>query len=387
MRLLVVSTSFPKKPGDSLSPFMWDYCRYLKKLGWDITVLVPHHKDLEIEEMWDDIRIVRFKYLPKSSEDLAYSGGLLPGLKSSPLKGLKIPFFIRSMYKETLNIISGGKIDIVNFHWLFPACFWLRGLLRKTDIPVVLTGHGTDVHLALKKPFRYFANKALRKSSAVTVNSGYMKNMLGDLKTPDRVEVIPMGVDTEKFSPGKVRPIDSARILYIGRLIEQKGVGLLLEAFREVVKSIPGAILEIVGYGPEKERLSRRADEIGLQDNVVFVDPVEYTSLPEKYRSARALMLPSLVPEGLGMTAIEAGGCEVPTVTFGLGGTSEFVINEKTGLIVKPGSSSLAEGMIRLLTDDDLAARLGKSAREAVIEKYAWPVVSAKFDILFKSLL
>ncbi|MEE9555266.1 MAG: glycosyltransferase family 4 protein, partial [candidate division Zixibacteria bacterium] len=258
MRLLVVSTSFPKKAGDSLSPFMWDYCRFLKNLGWDITVLVPHHKGLKIEETWDGVRILRFQYLPESLEDLAYSGGLLPGLKSSPWKGLKIPFFIRSMYKETLNIISRENINIVNFHWFFPVSFWLGALLRKTNIPVVLTGHGTDVHLAKKNPFRYFANKALSKSSAVTVNSEYMRSILADLETPERVEVIPMGVDTEKFRSTGPGLINLKKILYIGRLIEQKGVGLLLDAFRTVIESVPEAVLEIVGYGPEKTRLREK---------------------------------------------------------------------------------------------------------------------------------
>ncbi|MEE9553770.1 MAG: glycosyltransferase, partial [candidate division Zixibacteria bacterium] len=86
-------------------------------------------------------------------------------------------------------------------------------------------------------------------------------------------------------------------------------------------------------------------------------------------------------------TAIEAGGCEVPTITFGLGGTSEFVVNGKTGVIVKPDTGALAEGLIKILEDVDFADGLGKSAREAVIERYAWPVVSGRFDRLFRSLV
>jgi len=375
------------RPGDSLSPFLWEYCLGLKDRGWDITVLVPHHTGLKLEENWENINIKRFKYLPERYENLAYSGGLMPGLRRSPLKGLKLPFYIYSMYSEALRIISSGGIDIVNFHWLFPACFWLRRFKAKTGIPIVLTGHGTDVRLAIAGLFRFFAHRSLAITSALTLNSDYMKGILKDLITHTTVEVIPMGVDTERFKPGIESPSKSKRILYIGRLIEQKGVGILLDAFCEVIKKIPEARLEIIGYGPQKEYLVDKIGDANLFNAVKISDPVGYDFLPEKYRSARVLALPSLIPEGLGMTAVEAGACGVPTVTFGLGGTSEYVINEDTGIIVDKNKKALAEGMIRILSDDALADRMGQNARQSTLERYLWPVISEKFDRLFRQLI
>lgn len=387
MKLLIVSTSFPMKQGDSLTPFLWGYCLGLKNRGWDITVLAPHHRGLMREENWDNIDVKRFKYLPERYEDLAYSGGLLPGLRKSPWKLIKMPFYIFSMYSEALRIIAADEYDLVNFHWLFPACFWLTRFHVKTATPIVLTGHGTDVRLAAKFPFRQFARRGLGAASAVTLNSEYMKEILRELKTSARIEVIPMGVDTEEFRPGASGPSDSKKILFIGRLIEQKGVGVLLESFQEISRQAPDSELEIIGYGPLRDALGKRIDELGLSGRARISDPIGHGLLPEKYRSARALALPSLIPEGLGMTAVEAGACGVPAITFGLGGTSEFVIDGDTGLVTAANKNALSAGLARILRDDDLADRLGSNARRAALERYSWPVVAEKFDSLFRRLV
>ena len=79
MKILVETTRFPLTPGDSLSPFLWEFCLRLKKRGWDVTVIVPHHKGVKEKEVWEGIKINRFRYLPERLETFAYSGGLLPG--------------------------------------------------------------------------------------------------------------------------------------------------------------------------------------------------------------------------------------------------------------------------------------------------------------------
>lgn len=387
MKLLVVSSSFPMELGDGLSPFIWEYCVHLKKRGWDITVVVPHHKGLEREEIWNGIKIRRFKYLPQGLEDMAYSGGIMPGIKKKPWKTVKVPFFIYSMYKEALTCLNRDDFDLVNFHWMFPACFWLGRFSRKSSVPIVLTAHGTDVRLALKKPFGLFANNGLRKSAALTLNSGYMKELLKEFDLPARTEILPMGVDTEKFHPGSHKPSASRKILFLGRLIKLKGVGVLLDAFSNVIRKAPEAELEIIGYGPEKDGLIRKVKELRMESSVRFCGRVRYDELPERYRSARALALPSLIPEGLGMSAVEAGACGIPTVTFGLGGTSELVAHDDTGLVIDQSTEALAEGLVSILTDDDLADRLGGNARKKIEERYSWNVISEKFDSLFRKII
>jgi glycosyltransferase involved in cell wall biosynthesis len=387
MKILVVTTSFPLKPGDSLSPFLWEYCLRLRKRGWEVTVVVPHHKGVKPEETWDGIRIKRFKYLPENMENMAYSGGLLPGLKKNPLSIIKIPFFIHAMYRETLRTVSEERFDLVNFHWLFPAAFWARRFFWKSRIPVVFTGHGTDIHLATKFPFSKFAESALAISRGLTLNSDYMRDILKELSLPPGVAVIPMGTDIDKFKPGGKRASESGKVLFIGRLIKQKGVDILLEAYKKVQVSFSGATMEIIGYGPEKDWLFNYVKILGLSENVKFSEAVSHDMLIEKYRSARLLALPSLVGEGFGMTAAEAAACGIPTITFGLGGTGELVVNNETGMIVDQNAESLGEGLIKLFSDDELTDRLGRNARKRIEQYYGWDIISEKFDVFFKRVL
>ncbi len=384
--ILIVTTSFPLKPGDGLSPFVWEYCRHIRDKGWRVRVLAPHHRGLKKSEEWDGINISRFQYLPERFEDMAYSGGLIPGLKKKPWKIFKMPFYIYSAYSSALRIASRENIEIVNFHWLFPAGFWVSRFVKKTGMPVVFTGHGTDIHLAMKFPFSFFARRALKRSAAVTVNSVYIKSLLDKDHLPEKVEIIPMGVDTSLFFPGQDKPSAYNKVIFVGRLIRQKGINLLIDAFAALRKEFPDAILEIIGYGPEKEYIRTFIRERNLGGCVILTPPVNHAELAEKYRNSRLLAMPSLVPEGFGMTAAEAAACGRPTITFGLGGTSELVIHDRTGIVTEQNASALADGFKRLFENGDLADELGAAARRRIEENFSWGIISGRFDSLFKSI-
>jgi glycosyltransferase involved in cell wall biosynthesis len=386
-KLLVVSTSFPMQPGDGLSPFILEFCQHLSRLGWDVTALVPHHKGLKNREVWNSITVRRFRYLPELLEDVGYSGGIMPNLKKRPWKILKIPFYIYSMYRETLKISVEEKFDLVSFQWIFPASFWLGRFARKSDLPIVLTGHGTDIHMASRGIFKKYANWSFKKADALTVNSAYMKSILKDNSLPQKTEVIHVGVDSEKFHPGNTKPSDSKKILYVGRLIKQKGIELLVEAFIDITKQHPDAKLEIIGYGPEKENIKAILKAAHLEESVTMMDTVPHDDLPAIYSQSRVLVLPSLIPEGLGMTPAEAGLCGVPTVTFGLGGTSEIVKNNKTGLIVEPNREALRDGLLKLLQNDSLADNLGQNARTFLLDIIPWPKIATSYDLLFRDVI
>jgi glycosyltransferase involved in cell wall biosynthesis len=386
-KLLVVSTSFPMKKGDGLSPFVYEFCYHLSKLGWDVTALVPHHKGLADREVWEGMRIRRFRYLPEWLEDIGYSGGIMPNIKKRPWRILKLPFYIYAMYREALQIAEEEKIDLVSFQWLFPASFWLRRFSRVSGLPVVMTGHGTDILLAKKGVFKRFADHALKKADALTVNSEYMKSILKGNVLPSRVEVIYMGVDSDKFNPGTSRPSESKTILYVGRLIKQKGIDLLVEAFVDILKQVPDAKLEIIGYGPEKENIQTILRASHHEGSVTIIDTVPHDELAQIYRRSRVLMLPALIPERLGMTPAEAGLCGVPTITFGLGGTKEIVLVAKTGLVVEPNSRALRDGLLEILTNDYLADELGRNARSFLLGVISWPKIASRFDSLFRDVI
>jgi len=292
------------------------------------------------------------------------------------------------MYSNTLKIVRTENIDIVNFHWLFPCSLWLRRIARKINIPLVLTGHGTDIWLAAGKFMkRAFTNGAFKAASALTVNSEFMLGVLSKCNLPEIVKVIPMAVDIDRFEPLDSKPSRSKLVVAVGRVLKSKGLFELVDAMVEVKTQVPDARLEIIGEGPAKIQLKKRIEERKLGDFIALLEPINNNDLPEKYRSARILALPSLVPEGLGMTAVEAAACGVPSITYGLGGTSEFVTHNHNGIIVEQSHAALVEGLLKLYSDDDLTDRLGKNARVTVEKSFSWDVVAKKFNDLFQGLL
>jgi D-inositol-3-phosphate glycosyltransferase len=193
----------------------------------------------------------------------------------------------------------------------------------------------------------------------------------------ERVCVVPCGVDVSLFRPeGKVAPRGSARrILYVGRLVERKGIGNLITALPDV----PGAELVIAGgphpagldLDPEVRRLRALAARHGVRRRVRFLGRVDHAELPALYRSADVV---ACVPwyEPFGIASVEAMACGVPVVVAAVGGLADTVIDNVTGLHVPPRRPDLiAEALRKLLADPALRRSLGAAGRERAAAHYA----------------
>jgi glycosyltransferase involved in cell wall biosynthesis len=197
---------------------------------------------------------------------------------------------------------------------------------------------------------------------------------------PARTRVIYGGADPRRFTPGPGGERDG--VLFVGRLTPHKGVDRLLRALPA------GASLRIVGSGghdphpPEREypALLRRLAE---GRDVAFLGPVPDAALPELYRRAAVLALPSQertcygrevhASELLGLVALEAMASGTPVVASRTGGLAEVVVDGETGFLVAPGDQeALGDRLALLLSDRRLAARLGANARDLVVERFTW---------------
>jgi glycosyltransferase involved in cell wall biosynthesis len=154
-------------------------------------------------------------------------------------------------------------------------------------------------------------------------------------------------------------------VAYAGRLVPEKGVDVLLHAFRHVVEEIPGAHLLILGDGPEREALERRAADLGLEAHVKFLGHVAPAEAEEGLASAWVQAVPSRWREPFGNVAAEAMMRGTAVVASASGGLAEFVQNGETGLLVRPGDpTSLSQALTRLLGDRELAEQMGQRGRE-----------------------
>jgi glycosyltransferase involved in cell wall biosynthesis len=233
-------------------------------------------------------------------------------------------------------------------------------------------------------------NLGLVCADCVTVNSEAVRQELLDRHLPIRaIEVVPNGVDTSMYFPAESWPADSSYVLFVGRLVEQKGVEYLLRAFTYVAEKFPRVKLKIVGRGEYSDALERLAKNLSIADRVEFVgwvgDSAERRRL---YQHATLLAVPS-VYEPFGMTALEAMACKRPLVASDTGGLKEIVEDGATGLLATPKDHlELAQCIMTLLADDALRAQMGEKAlARAQSDDYHWSSIARYYVELYERVL
>ena len=191
-----------------------------------------------------------------------------------------------------------------------------------------------------------------------------------------------MPVATELFSPGGERAAD--RLLFVGRLTAQKGIGPLIEALARMRHTVS---LDVVGDGPLATELAERVRALGLGDRVRWLGQLPQPALVDLYRRATALVVPS-TDEGLGLVAVEAQLCETPVVAYESGGLTDTVQHDRTGLLVPPGDiSALAAALDALLDRPDRGADLGRAGRMVALAGFAPESAARRYAGIYRSVV
>jgi glycosyltransferase involved in cell wall biosynthesis len=401
VRVLVLTSSFPRFPGDSSGVFVLSLCKELQKLGIDIEVLAPHDGGCERHENWGGIQVSRFPYFyPLRLQRLCYGAGILKNIKQSSLASVQLPFFILAELFYAIRITQQKKFDLVHAHWSIPQGLTALFLRKLFGIPCVISLHGSDV-FGLGAPLGRSLNaKVIFGSDGCAANSVATAKIARKLSGREDIQIIPMGVDVEFFRQTAGREAlqrglgrEAKTILYAGRLIEWKGVEYLIKALPEVIANHPQAKLVVVGSGPCKKDLVTVTERLNLQDKVTFHDTVPQEELARYYSAARVFVLPSIVneggvTEGLGVVLLEAMASRVPVIGSAIGGIPDIIRDQETGLLVRqkdPGD--LAEKINRVLTDEELRHRLVKRGYDFVRERFSWSGVAKSYLDLFRSVL
>jgi phosphatidylinositol alpha-1,6-mannosyltransferase len=191
--------------------------------------------------------------------------------------------------------------------------------------------------------------------------------------------VILGGAEGPNGPPELTGDLESARVLYVGRLVKSKGVDDLIAAYKVVSERIPRSRLIIVGDGPERGRLEGLAHELNLSTGVVFRGTLRGEELDEEYAKCTVFAMASKrvsddpAIETFGLVIVEALMYGKPVVGTLLGGIPEIIDHEVNGLLVPEGRpKELANALIRILTDQDLAGRLHRNALESAEKKFTW---------------
>jgi len=319
MKILVLTTSYPRGPDDVAGAFVRDAVEHLREAGIEVDVVSP----------------ASFRHF-----GLAYGHGIVGNLRRRPWLALAVPLFLLSYARAARRAARGA--DIVHAHWLPSA---LPALV--TGTPFVVQLWGTDVEVARRA--KWAARLLLRRAQLVLCPSQALAEVARDLGARE-VHVVTSGV----FLPDEVgEPDDPPHLLFVGRLSEEKGILELLEA-------TDGVARVIVGDGPLRDR---------APDAVGFVPPDE---LGPYYERASIVVCPAR-REGYGVVAREAMAYGRPVVASAVGGLVDAVDDGVTGLLVQPRDPVVLRAAIeRLLGDADLRGRLGEAARAIAKERFSW---------------
>ncbi len=291
------------------------------------------------------------------------------------IKGLRGFFFTITATWKLIRMVQSKEIDLIHAHYLMPPGLVaiLAGLLTRKKVFITL--HGSDVFLlSTKKILKPIYNFILKQADEVFVVSESLKEELLKTGLPEikhKLKITWNGVDVDKFNPeknGKFKnkmgiPQEKPIVLFVGNLVQQKGVKYLLKAKKYIKKPV---IIVIVGGGPLIEDLKAMKRQEKIED-VIFTGPLDDISqvLPD----AEILVLPSL-SESFGIALLEAMASGKPVVATKVGGIPELV-DDDVGILVEPRDPvSLAKAIDFILSNKNLKQNMSIKAREKAL-KYA----------------
>ncbi|MFV8819258.1 glycosyltransferase [Haliea sp. E17] len=391
MRLLVLTSTFPRWPDDTEPAFVQNLCNYLAENN-TIDVVTPHFAGAKVREQMGPLEVYRYRYFPQQWERLAYEGGILPNLRRQPLLALLIPFFLASQLWLVCRLLRRNDYDVIHAHWVIPQAFvalLARALVRRKT-PLVVTSHGGDL-FALKGPvFSRLKHLIVRHAQHLTVVSSAMRDKAIGLGVPaGKVSVIPMGVDAQNTFVPPPRGARREGLIFVGRLVDKKGVEYLLQAMPAVRQQHSDARLDIIGDGPLRGELEQLVHRLGLQATVHFLGSIPNTAIPAKLQEARIAVVPSVVTdngdqEGAPVAVMEVMACECTTIVSDYPGARDLIEDGCNGrLVPQRDPQSLALAINSLLADADTCLALGQEGRKTVQQDFDWRVVSARFQAVF----
>lgn len=294
----------------------------------------------------------------------------LYGVSCGPIR------YVAEIVWGVIKLGAGKKPDVITTQDPFFA--GLSGLIAKKILkrPLVVQLHGDLldnpywISEAWYNPLLNLLGKAIvRRADAVrTVSTRVAEKIRANLNP--NAYVAPIYTDVEKYAKGKDKKLEKFKnfdnvVLFVGRLVESKNVGALIESAVEVLKNYPKTAFVIVGDGPQEEELIGQAKRAGISQNVFFEGATSKT-IPY-YKSCDFLVLPSK-HEGWGLVLVEALAAGKPVITTDVGCVGDIVFDGENGLVVeKDSSTSLTRAIIKMIEDPKTRKRFGKAGQERVL--------------------
>lgn len=377
MKILMLTWEYPPRIVGGIARVVHDLSKRLIKDGHEVTV-VTYRDNADVPEYENDkgvnvYRVDNYMIHPNNFIDWI----------------LQLNFNLVSKATEIIN--KEGGFDVIHAHdWLVANA--AKALKNAYGIPVVATIHATEagrnsgIHDDTQRYINDTEWMLTYEASEVIVNSNYMKNELQRLfgLPYEKINVIPNGINLSNFT-GIERDYDFRRqyamdnekiILYVGRLVYEKGIQHLIAAMPKVLSNYHDAKLIIAGRGGMMDELRQEANNLGLNDKIYFTGYLDSKQVQKMYKCADVAVFPSTY-EPFGIVALEAMLAGVPTVVSDVGGLDEIVTHGVDGMKAYAGNAnSIADSITALLYDHQLATNVAKKAKQKVKEQFNWEKIA-----------
>lgn len=374
-RLLLINYEFPPLGGGAGNATA-NIAREMAGLGMDVKVVTAAFSGLPGRERRDGYEIVRVPAIRRrvhASSVVEMISFMLSAMASAPALARRwrpdcsIAFF---------GLPSGPVSWLLKALYRVPYAISLRG----GDVPG-FEHPGLDIYHRLTGRI----TTGLWRGALVVIANSRGLATLARRHCPDvRIAIVPNGVDLDRFSaPEPNGRTGRVRLLFVGRLVRQKGVDVLLSALAQLPpQTRPCAT--IVGDGPERGALVRQADRTGLADDVTFTGWLDRDALPRLYAGADMLVLPSR-DEGMPNVVLEAMASYLPVIATRVAGNEELVEDGGTGLLVpSEDAGALAAAIGRMAADREWAARMGRAGRKRAEAEFSWRAVAQRYIALLE---
>lgn len=357
LRILLLTDYYPPHGGGGVEAVVAGLADGLVSRGHSVLVVTLQTRDAPLRERRGGHDVIRVPALDLSA---------VAGLQASCAPGLFAA--LRRACREFVP-------DIVHAHNLFfrtTEAAVLPWVLTQAPLVVTLhlgrSGGGGPLAIALRAYEETVGRLVLRRAAAIIAVSdavGRLARSLAPARTP--VTVIPNTADLARFTPASRLQRDPVRVLFVGRLVHNKGPAVFLHAAKLALEQEPELRFVLAGSGPLESRLRSLSRKLRTEERVDFLG--QRADIPELLRSATVLVRPSTM-EGMPLTVLEAMASGIPVIATAVGGTPELVEDGVTGYLVRPGDpAAVAMAVLKIARAPDQAASMGRIARQRMEQR------------------
>lgn len=378
--VLMLSWEFPPMTVGGLSRHVYDLTRYLVKQGWEVHVVATEAEQAPSYEVLEGVHVHRVHVMKPDGGEFIHWAFQLNLMMIDTVQGL---------------VNAGLKFDLVHAHdWL--VTYAALSVKKSSGVPLVATIHATEhgrnhgIYTDLQRYIQGLEWKLTYEAQRVILCSSFMQREVEEvLQLPsDKLDVIPNGVDPEQLQlsePGET-PHSGHIVMFLGRLVREKGVHTLLDAVPLILQEYPDTQFVIAGKGPALPALQEQVRSMGIAGHIKFVGFISDEERNRQFQAADVAVFPSLY-EPFGIVALEAMAAGTPVIVSDVGGLGDVVTHGHNGLKMYPGdTASLARQVGDLLGNPDYGKRLAETALQE-IERYDWNQIALQTISVYRRVL